>query len=186
MVFRLTVPSHCLNQYWFIVISLLLHSFKTNIASAQCINHKKGLRNRLCKITSASLSCLWVNSLAPGRSTCDFINVIFNHALLIGISKSPYDTILRWMPQDLTDDKWTLVQVMAWCRQATSHYLNQCWPRSPTPYGVTRPQWVKPRTSYMLPLPMEVALKISDYHQHESVESFPTKTCFFVYYSCVT
>ena len=21
----------------------------------------------------------------------------------------------------------TLVQVMAWCRQATSHYLNQCW-----------------------------------------------------------
>ena len=41
------------------------------------------------------------------------------------------------MPQDLTDDKSTLVQVMAWCCQATSHYLNQCWPRSPTPYGVT-------------------------------------------------
>ena len=46
------------------------------------------------------------------------------------------------MPQDLADDKSTLVQVMAWCRQATSHYLNQYWPRSPTPYGVTRPQWV--------------------------------------------
>ena len=29
----------------------------------------------------------------------------------------------RWMPRDLTDDKSTLVQVMAWCRQATSHYL---------------------------------------------------------------
>ena len=24
----------------------------------------------------------------------------------------------------------TLVQVMAWCRQATSHYLSHCWPRS--------------------------------------------------------
>ena len=47
------------------------------------------------------------------------------------------------MPLDLTDDKSTLVQVMAWCRQATSQYLNQCWPRSPTPYGVTRPQGVK-------------------------------------------
>ena len=47
------------------------------------------------------------------------------------------------MPQDLPDDKSTLVQVMAWCRQATSHYLNQCWPRSPTPYRVNRPQWVK-------------------------------------------
>ena len=32
---------------------------------------------------------------------------------------------------------------MAWCRQSTSHYLNQCWPRSQLPYGVTRPQWVK-------------------------------------------
>ena len=31
---------------------------------------------------------------------------------------------------------------MAWCRQATSHYLNQCWPRSLPPFGVTRPQWV--------------------------------------------
>ena len=32
---------------------------------------------------------------------------------------------------------------MAWCHQAPSHYLNQCWPRSMTPYDVTRPQWVK-------------------------------------------
>ena len=47
------------------------------------------------------------------------------------------------MPLDLTDDKSTLVQVMAWCRQATSHYLSQCWPRSVSPNGVTRPQWVK-------------------------------------------
>ena len=49
---------------------------------------------------------------------------------------------LRWMPLDLTDDKSTLVKVMAWCRQATNHYLCQCWPRSLSPYGVTRPQWV--------------------------------------------
>ena len=50
---------------------------------------------------------------------------------------------LRWMPLDLTDDKSLLVQVMAWCRQATSHYLSQCWPRSLSLYGITRPQWVK-------------------------------------------
>ena len=31
---------------------------------------------------------------------------------------------------------------MAWCRQATSHYLSQCWPRSMSPYGVIRPKWV--------------------------------------------
>ena len=32
------------------------------------------------------------------------------------------------MSLDFTDDKSTLAQVMAWCRQATSHYLSQCWP----------------------------------------------------------
>ena len=76
------------------------------------------------------------NSLAPGRSSCDFKNLIFNLALLIGIFKSSSENILRWMPQDLTDDKSTLVQVMAWCRQATSHYQKQCWPRSPKPYDI--------------------------------------------------
>ena len=50
---------------------------------------------------------------------------------------------LRWMPLDHTDDKSTLVQVMAWCRQATSHYPSQCWPRFMSPYGITRPQCVK-------------------------------------------
>ena len=31
---------------------------------------------------------------------------------------------------------------MAECHQATSHYLNQCWHRSLSPHGGTRPQWV--------------------------------------------
>ena len=31
---------------------------------------------------------------------------------------------------------------MPWCRQATSHYLSQCWPRSMLPHCITRPQWV--------------------------------------------
>ena len=41
---------------------------------------------------------------------------------------------------------------MAWCRQAPSHYLSQCWPRSMLPYGVSRPQWVnslRPSDAYM-------------------------------------
>ena len=35
-----------------------------------------------------------------------------------------------------------MVQVIAWCCQAPSHYLSQCWPRSILRYGITRPQWV--------------------------------------------
>ena len=52
------------------------------------------------------------------------------------------EIVLMWMSLDFTDDLSTLVQVITWCRQATSHYLNHCWPRSLTPYAVTRPQWV--------------------------------------------
>ena len=32
---------------------------------------------------------------------------------------------------------------MAWCRQATSHYPSQCWPRSVFLHWATRPQWIK-------------------------------------------
>ena len=50
---------------------------------------------------------------------------------------------LRWMLLYLTYDSSTLVQVMAWCSQATGHYLNQCWPKYVSSYSVIRPQWVK-------------------------------------------
>ena len=93
-------------------------------------------------ILSTGPSGTKVNSLAPGRPRCHFKTAIFNLVLLIGIFTSSNDNPLRWVPWDLTDDKSTLVQVMAWHRQATSHYLSQCWPSSMSPYGVTRPQWV--------------------------------------------
>ena len=45
------------------------------------------------------------------------------------------------MPFGHICDKFTLFQVIAWCRQARSPYLNQRWPRSLSPYDVTRPLW---------------------------------------------
>ena len=86
-----------------------------------------------------------INSLASGRSGCNFVNAIFSHVLLICIFRSPYGNALRWIPWDLTGTKSTLIliQVMAWCCQATSHCLRQCWPSSLLPYGITGPQWFK-------------------------------------------
>ena len=44
-------------------------------------------------------------------------NNIFNlHQIVNGGWSISYEIALRRMPQDLTDDKSTLVQVMAWCR----------------------------------------------------------------------
>ena len=59
-----------------------------------------------------------------------------------GSKNTSYKIAIRWMPQNTFDDKSTLTQVIAWCRQATSYYLSQCWYRSMLPYGITRPQWV--------------------------------------------
>ena len=83
-----------------------------------------------------------VNSLAPGRFENNFQNVFFKLISWIDTLSNPCETVLRRMPQNPSDDKSTLVQVMAWCRQATSHYLSQCWPRSLSPYGVARPRWI--------------------------------------------
>ena len=82
------------------------------------------------------------NSLTPGRFEWNFSYLIFQIISVIDGWGISCELALRWMSLDLTDNKSTLVQVMAWCCQATSHYLDQCWPRSPTPYGVTRPQRV--------------------------------------------
>ena len=84
-----------------------------------------------------------VNSLAPGKFEWNFRHVIFKQILVIDDWGISYEFALIWMSLDFTDDQSTLVQVMPWCHHATSHYLSQCWPRSLSPYGVTRPQWAK-------------------------------------------
>ena len=73
------------------------------------------------------LNCRWVNLM--------LISVIDGWGIYRQIA-------LIWMVLDLTDDKSTLVQVMAWCRQATSHYLSQHWPEFMSSYCITRPLWV--------------------------------------------
>ena len=40
---------------------------------------------------------------------------------------------------------------MNWCHQATSHYLNQCWPSSKMPYGFFRLQWVNSLRCTLVP-----------------------------------
>ena len=88
-------------------------------------------------------SCSLFNSLAAGKFEWHFRYLIFQIISVIDGWRISCELALRWMSLDSTDDKSTLVQVMSWCCQATSHYMSQCWPRSLSPYDVTRPQWVK-------------------------------------------
>ena len=99
-----------------------------------CLNHCTTAWNIIC-----------FNSLAPEKFEWNFrYLLIFQIISVIDGWVISCELVLRWMSLDLTDDKSTLVQVMAWCRLATNHYLSQCWPRSLSSYGVIRPKWVKP------------------------------------------
>ena len=82
------------------------------------------------------------NSLAPGKFEWNFIYVIFKPILVIDGWGISFEIAIILMSPDFTNNQSTLVQVMAWYCQTTSHYLSQCWPRSLSLYGVTRPEWV--------------------------------------------
>ena len=138
MPWLLMSPGHQQQWYWQCRINV-----EGRISTACAISVLKNYikRNHIfCpKIHSAGHE--WTQ-LSTERSGCDFKNTIFNLLLWSGIFRSSHDNTLRWMPRDFTDNKSTLVQVMAWCHQTITQYLSQCWPRSLTTYGVTGPQWV--------------------------------------------
>ena len=70
------------------------------------------------------------------HNLCGWYDVSSHYLIsLIGPFKIPW----RWMPQYLTDDKSTLLQVKACCRQVSSRYLSRCRQRFVSPYGVARP-----------------------------------------------
>ena len=82
------------------------------------------------------------NTLRPeqnGRHVAhDICKCIFLNEYVVILSKIS----LKYVHGGLNEDISALVQVMAWCRQAASHNLNQCWPRFMLPYDVMRSQWV--------------------------------------------
>ena len=84
-----------------------------------------------------------INSLVPEKSGCNCkirFSILFNW-LILRSSHSNNNNAFRWMPQDLTDDKSTLFQVMLSAFRQQAIYLCQCWHSSTSPYGITRPQW---------------------------------------------
>ena len=89
-----------------------------------------------------------INSLSPGVKVSNCESIILKLIMQYSIWGIWYEIVFSWMPQNFINEKWTLVQVMAWCHHITSHHLNQCWPRSLSTYGVTRPQWVTAEVDY--------------------------------------
>ena len=94
---------------------------------------------------STKLITLWAEST---RWSLGDLDLILKMSLSILLHRLVSTNILMIIPlyechgNLWVTDKCTLVQVMAWCHQGTSHYLSQCWHSSMSPYHVTRPHWV--------------------------------------------
>ena len=71
-----------------------------------------------------------INSLAPRRYGSSFKSIIFKVIKWNNSYGTCCEISFRRMPQNRTNENLILVQVMGCCRQATTHYLNQCWPTS--------------------------------------------------------
>ena len=70
------------------------------------------------------------NSLEPSKYGSSFESAIFKLIILTSSLGILCEIALRSRPRNFTNEK------------LTSKYLSQCWPRSLSPYDVTRPQWV--------------------------------------------
>ena len=82
------------------------------------------------------------HSVAAGGCDNNFQSMIFKLIIQNSSWIPCREIVLKWMPQNFTDVNSTMVQVMAWCRQATSHYPSQCWSRSLSPFDINKPQLV--------------------------------------------
>ena len=98
-------------------------------------NNNEGKKDLISWLTYLSNISLTLTAWLVGPRLCDsnFKSILFKLILQIRSLGTTCEIALRWMPQNLTNEKSKLVQVLAWCHQATSPYpseptlnLNHC------------------------------------------------------------
>ena len=90
----------------------------------------------ICWMTPILLRPLCVNSLVPGKCGCDLEYIFWNTFWWLILTSISNEIGFRGKSKNFSEDKSTLVQVMAWCYQVTSHKLNTILPSFLTPFGV--------------------------------------------------
>ena len=84
------------------------------------------------------------NSLAPGRCGSNFTSLFFKLISRIDILSTSCETDVRWCHGTplMISQYWLRSWPDVYTSQVTSHYLGHCWPKSMSPYGITRTQRV--------------------------------------------
>ena len=96
------------------------------------------------KTSPSSLPVTWASRLTyfpPDKMDAILADDIFKRILLNENARIPIEISLICVFKGSIDNKPALVQVMAWHRIATSHYLNQCWPDTLTHICGTSGRW---------------------------------------------
>ena len=75
----------------------------------------------------ACCGLIWVNTLRPTQNGRHFPDDIFKCIFLNENVRLPIKISLKFVPKGPINKIPAFVQIMAWRRQATSHYLNQLW-----------------------------------------------------------
>ena len=116
-----------------------------NITSIQVSSQKTHLKMLSSKCHFVQVSkCLWNGYIRIGWKLTHWPLGDLDAILKMEFSSHASDECHR----TLLMIKSTLVQVMAWCHQATSHYLSQGWLSSLSHCGIARPKWVKQNYSH--------------------------------------
>ena len=143
MVCCLMAASHYLIQCWLVITGILWHSTESNSTRSvhelnlSCVQRALPKLAGDNEISQAIESIMYnglktytfVNPLRPEPNLCHFADDFFKcnflkkWCILIPIS-------LKFAPDAPVDKQSTFVNVMACCRKAMSHHLNQQWPNS--------------------------------------------------------
>ena len=120
--------------YW---IKFQRHLLPIDIKSALVdvvVRHQaQGTRHHLKNKDIVPICFTSPQSWANGRCGSNLKLMISEHMLQITVHEYFSWNCSQGMPQNIFDDKSTLVQAMAWYHQAKSHNLSQCWPRPLSP-----------------------------------------------------
>ena len=97
-----------------------------------------------CRFVPRSMrgSLIYKYKIFSGMCTC-LQEPLTHWDIIYNFQNHIKDKPLNHSQVNTTADSTLLNQVMAWCRQTRSYYLNQCWPSFPAPCSVTSPQWVE-------------------------------------------
>ena len=107
--------------YLFMVISQFSAQVIFYILHVNCLHDSCDVLQHLTSTNDPKL----LIPLAKVRCVGNSQSLIFEFIIENSKLGTCYKTALKWMPQNLINEKSALVQAMTWCHQATSHYLSE-------------------------------------------------------------